>query len=400
LVIHDVEAEASEERVVVYPLTVGIVIRTKALWDELQVVLQGLPVRVLLDHSDIGDLTALREKIDRVRPEAMLVDISGLPEPFDVVIRGIRSTNASPAVIILNTSADAEVILRAVRAGAAEYLYPPFAEPLKAAFERVASERRNVAQTVRRDGRTIGFLSAKGGCGATTVACHTAVELPGLTKGKVLVADLDFEAGMIGFFLKSKSEYTISDAVRNTQRLDQSYWRALVSNGVYSGVEIITAPALSSRPILNPEQLRFVLSFVRTQYDWVVLDLGRSLNPLSIVAIDDIDDLFLVATLEIPALHQAKLIAQKLLDSGYQRDRLHLLLNRAPKRYDITVEELEKMLGVPVYMSLPSDYHSLNESYSDGKLVDHGSSLGKSFVRLARKIANVTETKKRFSIFG
>ena len=383
-----------------YPLTAGVVIRTKELWDELQVVLQGLPVRVLLDHSDVWDLAALREKIDRVRPEVMLLDISGLREPLEEVIRSIRSANTSPAVIILNTSADAEVILRALRAGAAEYLYPPFAEPLKAAFERVGSERRNVAQTVRRGGRTIGFISAKGGCGATTVACHTAAELPGLTKSKVLLADLDFDAGMIGFFLKSKSEYTISDAVRNTQRLDQSYWRGLVSNGVYSGLEIITAPFLSSRPILNPEQLRFVLSFVRTRYDWVVLDLGRSLNPVSTAAIEDIDDLFLVVTLEVPALHQAKLIAQKLLDSGYHTDRLHLLLNRAPKRYDITVEELEKMLGVPVYTSLPSDYHSLNESYSEGKLVDRGSALGKSFVRLATKIANVTETKKKFSLFG
>jgi pilus assembly protein CpaE len=169
---------------------------------------------------------------------------------------------------------------------------------------------------------------------------------------------------------------------------------------VYSGLEIITAPFLSSRPILNPEQLRFVISFVRTQYDWVVLDLGRSLNPVSTAAIEDIDDLFLVATLEVPALHQAKLIAQKLLDSGYRTERLHLLLNRAPKRYDITVEELEKMLGVPVYTSLPSDDHSLNESHSEGKLVDRGSPLGKSFLRLAMKIANVTETKKKFSIFG
>ena len=392
--------ECNKEYALVYPLTAGIVIRTKELWDELQVVLQGLPVRVLLDHSDVWDLAALREKIDRVRPEVMLLDISGLREPLDEVIRSIRSANASPAVIILNTSADAEVILRALRAGAAEYLYPPFAEPLKAAFERIGNERRNATQTVRRGGRTIGFISAKGGCGATTVACHTAAELPGQTKSKVLLADLDFDAGMIGFFLKSKSEYTISDAVRNTQRLDESYWRALVSNGVYSGLEIITAPLLSSRPILNPEQLRFVLSFVRTQYDWVVLDLGRSLNPVSTAAIEDIDDLFLVATLEVPALHQAKLIAQKLLDSGYRADRLHLLLNRAPKRYDVTLEELEKMLGVPVYTSLPSDYLSLNESYSEGKLVSRGSALGKSFVRLATKIADVTETKKKFSLFG
>jgi DNA-binding NarL/FixJ family response regulator len=74
---------------------------------------------VLLDHSDVWDLAALREKIDRVRPEVMLLDISGLREPLEEVIRSIRSANTSPAVIILNTSADAEEILRAMRAGAA-----------------------------------------------------------------------------------------------------------------------------------------------------------------------------------------------------------------------------------------------------------------------------------------
>ena len=264
----------------------------------------------------------------------------------------------------------------------------------------MGNERRSTVESLRRGARIIGFISAKGGCGATTVACHTAVELPRLTNGRVLLADLDFDAGMIGFLLKSKSEYTISDAVRNTQRLDQSYWQALVSNGVRSGLEIITAPVLSSRPSLKPEQLRFVLSFVRTQYDWVLLDLGRSLNPLSTSAAEEIDDLFLVTTLEVPALHQAKLMAQKLLDGGFKKDHLHLLLNRAPKRFEISVEEIEKMLGVPVYTSLPSDYVSLNESYSEGKLVDHASNLGKHFVRLAMKIANVSETKKKFSIFG
>jgi ABC-type phosphate/phosphonate transport system substrate-binding protein len=75
-------------------------------------------------------------------------------------------------------------------------------------------------------------------------------------------------------------------------------------------------------------------------------------------------------------------------------------LNRAPKRYEISMGELEKMLGMPVYTSLPSDYQALNESYSEGKLLDSGSALGKHFTRLAMKIADVTETKKKFSIFG
>lgn len=382
-----------------YPLTAGIVVQTKDLWDELHTNLQELPVRVVLEQSEIGQLSLLLEKIDRMRPEVIFLDISGLREPLEQVIRGIRSTTASPFVLTLNTSAGADVILNAMRSGAAEYLYPPFGEPLRAALERIGNERRNATQSVRRGGHTLGFMSAKGGCGATTIACHTAVELPAQSKGKVLLADLDFDAGMVGFLLKTKSQYSISDAVRNTQRLDESYWKALVSNGI-TGLEIISAPLPASRQALKPEQLRFVLSFVRTQYDWIVLDLGRSLSPSSTPAIEEVDDLFLVTTLEVPALHQAKLIVQKLLESGYGRNRLHLLLNRAPKRFDVTLAELESMLGAPVYTSIPSDYLALNESYSEGKLLSRGSGLGKHFTRLAMSIVGVNDSKKKFSMFG
>ena len=62
-------------------------------------------------------------------------------------------------------------------------------------------------------------------------------------------------------------------------------------------------------------------------------------------ALEEIDEACLVTTLEVPALHQAKQIMQTLLDSGFGKNRIRLILNRAPKRLDITAGELEKMLG-------------------------------------------------------
>ncbi|MBZ5608165.1 MAG: AAA family ATPase [Acidobacteriia bacterium] len=382
-----------------YPLTAGIVIETKELWDALQSSLQDLPVRIVLEQSEVGELSSLLERIERIRPDVIFLDISTLRVPLDQVIRGIRALPGSPAVLAVNRTAEPATILNAMRAGAAEFLFPPMND-LRAALERIGNERKTANQAFRRGGHTVGFISAKGGCGATTIACHTAVELPQRVKGKILLADLDFDAGMVGFLLKSKATYSIADAVRNTQRLDENYWKALVTNGFVPGLEIVTAPGPGARQPLKPEQLRFVLSFLRTQYDWIILDLGRSLNASSVAALDEVDDLFLVTTLEVPALHQAKLIIQKLLDSGYGANRLHLVLNRAPKRFDVTLEELERMLGAPVYATLPDDYQALNESYTEGKLLSPGSTLGKHFSRLAMKIVGAPESKKKFSLFG
>jgi Flp pilus assembly CpaE family ATPase len=48
----------------------------------------------------------------------------------------------------------------------------------------------------------------------------------------VLLADLDLEAGIVRFLMRTKSPYSVMDALNSLQRLDQNYWNALISNGM------------------------------------------------------------------------------------------------------------------------------------------------------------------------
>jgi pilus assembly protein CpaE len=113
------------------------------------------------------------------------------------------------------------------------------------------------------------------------------------------------------------------------------------------------------------------------------------------------DGTYLVTTPEVPALHQTKQVVQILLDAGYSRSHLRLVLNRTSKRIEVTLEELENMLGVPVFATLGNDFDALYEAFSEGRLVADSSALGEDFARLAGKIAGVpAQKKKRFSLFG
>lgn len=372
-----------------YPLSAGIVVHSRGLWEELQASLRDLPIRIVMEQPQIADLDALVNRVERMRPDVVFLELSGGREPLAAVVGRIRTSPSAPAVLVLNQTADSAAILEAMRAGAAEYLYPPIREQARAALERIADARQATHHPLHRGGRNLGFLSAKGGCGATTIACHTAIQLPKVSNSKVLLADLDFETAMAGFLLKTPAKYSVADAAVNTERLDENYWKALVTNGI-PGMEVIAA-APHNRPSLKPEQLRFVLSFARAQYDWVVLDLGRGFNATALAALEEIDKLFLVATLEVPALHHAKLMVERLLNDGYPSERLHLLLNRAPKRFDVTTRELEGMLGAGVYAVVPNDYTPLNECYTEGTMLPAGSDLSQHFSRLARKLAGVPE---------
>ena len=119
-------------------------------------------------------------------------------------------------------------------------------------------------------------------------------------------------------------------------------------------------------------------------------------------ALEETDEVCLVITLEVPALHQCKQIIQTLLDTGYGKSRIRLVLNRTPARPDTTPQELEKVLGHPIFAMLPDDYAALCDSYCEGRMLIPGSSLGRHLSRLAHKIAGTPEekSKHKFSFFG
>jgi len=386
------------------PVTVAMAIQAPELWEQVQASLRGLPARVVLEQRDLRNWTPFLEKLASLRPEVVLVDITQLTEPLYDSIRAIRTASPDSMLMALHGTAEPETILTAVRAGANEFLYPPLEGALRKALERRAADRVRLQDSSRPPGKILGFLSVKGGCGASTIACHLAAELGRISAQRseqALLADLDLESGIVSFLMKVKSSYSVLDAVHNLYRLDASYWKALVTGG-WPGLEIVVAPSgYMPTEAISGEALRKVLSFVRTSYTWTVVDLGCRLNLATVTVLDEIDEIYLVTTLEVPALHQAKQMVQTLMNAGYG-NRLHVVLNRAPQRPDVTTEELERILGLPIDTMLSNDYYALYDAFCKGKLLPPGSHLSKQLSHFAMRLAGVPaeKSKRRFGIFG
>jgi pilus assembly protein CpaE len=339
------------------------------------------------------------EQVGQLKPDTLLLDVNAPPADLGVALRQIKLHAPRTKVIALHASDDPKVILSAMRAGANEFLHLPFDESLPLALERIANSSSGDEAKPPTRGKIIGFLSAKGGCGATTLACHVAGELQSQTGKNVLLADFDLTSGLLGFLMKTPSSYSILDAVKNLSRLDESLWKALIVEN-RPNLSVIPAPASYSRwDQPDDDQLRQVLQFMRTQHDWVVLDLGRSLNSIAMAVLDEIDQLLLVSTLEVVALHGLKTIVHGLFEHG---EKIQLVLNRTPKTMDISTGELEKILGRSLYAALPNDYMGLYQSYSSGNLLNANTRLAQYFGLLASKIAGLppAKAKKKFALFG
>src|ERR1044071_1670089 len=298
-----------------YPIAIGLGIRSNALWSDVTAALRDLPFRVVFDHPDVDDRPALLERIEHTAPDVLLLECTNHIAVLEEIVAAIRATAAAPLVIALHASPELTGVVTALRAGVFEFLYPPIRENLRKALERA---QRVVHR--KPPGKVFGFLSAKGGCGATTVACHAAAAIGkrGERDGKhTLLIDLDLNTGMVRFLMRTSTPYSVLDAASNLQRLDIGYWKGLTSKDA-PGLDVIGAPGeLVSKHQLSRDQVQHVLSFARCYYDWTIVDLGRGLGLLTMSVLDEIDELFLVTTPEIPALHLTKKIIEVLQGSGF-----------------------------------------------------------------------------------
>ena len=346
---------------------------------------------------------AARGEIDLVLLDLSLSDNHGLEG-----LHAIRTHAPSLPVVVLTGFESESLALRAVQSGAQECVVkgtlqgPALAHALRRAIVR----HKTNAQTARLDSRQEGakivsFLGAKGGVGSTTIACHVAMELQRQTKGRVLVMDLDLSGNTIAFLMKVNSPYSVTEVSYDFLYLDESSWDKLKVSGP-GGLDVIQSggPVSQEERYPKAERVRLVLRFLRSLYQWIVVDLGR-LSPFSARVPEDTNRLYLVGTCDALGLNSAKSAVAALVQAGFDRNLLALVLNQAPARSLLSNGELGKSLGAPVEAILPESRKDFERSFQNGRWLGESRKFQSHIAQLAAGIAGVAKDtpapKPRFS---
>jgi pilus assembly protein CpaE len=263
-------------------------------------------------------------------------------------------------------------LMAAMRAGITEYLPKPVTpEALLPVVERM--ERKlgmATAGAEREPGKVLAFFSAKGGSGTTTVATNLAIHLQQLTGKKTLLVDLDLELGEIALLLGVQPRFNLVDLVRNFHRMDAELMASYIEQHS-SGVHLLSAPYTSDKvEAVTGEQIRAILQFLREHYDYVVVDTPKSFSPATLAAFEQADELYVVSTVDLPSLRSIKRTIPLLdrITGGHMKERVRLVINRHDSRAnEITLEEVERTLGMKVFWKLANDYEAVIHSINAGE---------------------------------
>jgi pilus assembly protein CpaE len=126
----------------------------------------------------------------------------------------------------------------------------------------------------------------------------------------------------------------------------------------------------------------------------VLLDTPAVFYRTTLMAVSESDSALLVATSELPSLHQARRAVQLLANLGFDRDRFRVVINRVNRRDGIAPADLEKIFSCPVFASLPNDYFSLHRVVTLGHSLGFDCELGRAVEDLAGRLTGTAKTKR------
>lgn len=311
-----------------------------------------------------GGKSRMREIAEREQPDLMLVDGMCCDTAELAQVEYVTTHHPSVAVVLLCSSHTPEFLINSMRAGVREVLPSPVTAPaLEAAVSRVAAKLAGAPS--RKIGKILAFMPCKGGAGATFLATNLGWQLAE-TKS-VLLIDLNLQFGdALAFVHDGKAPLTLADVAKDIGRLDASLLAASTVN-VAPNYSILAAPEdLAQAMEVKPEHIDAILSLAVTQYDFVLLDVARSLDTIAIKALDRAWRVFPVLQSSLPDLRNAAKLLEAFRSLGYPQEKTELIVNRFDKGGEIGIDQVRRSLGSVRLNTVPNSYREVNASINHG----------------------------------
>ncbi len=318
-----------------------------------------------------------------LQPDILLVHIE---EPLALAFRTLEVLQeAAPLAtpIVISRRSDGETARKAMLAGARGYIVSP---PTSSSLEDVLTTARarhlakpNPADFIEGEdgsqvmrpsqlagGTVITVFGPKGGVGKTTLATNLAIAIRQQTHGSVVLVDVDADFGDVAVIMGMEPERTMRDLLRAFKEGELPPVEQFLSLHP-AGVHVLAArhaEEVGMQP--DPEAIAALLKQLTRKFDFVVVDTPGAFIPQVAAALDEATTVLLVTSADMSSIKDARLAITTLRNSGYNADRLKLIVNHATNANSVSDSDVARTVGYDVFWTLPHD-RAVPESTQSGE---------------------------------
>ncbi|MNU42477.1 Septum site-determining protein MinD [compost metagenome] len=289
--------------------------------------------------------------------QTLLAEIDQLAEVCD----------AGTKVVIIGAANDILLFRELMRRGVSEYLVAPV-QPLQL-ISAIGGLFADPAQPFV--GRSIAFVGARGGAGASAVAHNTAYAMSERIGVNTVIVDYDLPFGTAGLDFNQDPLGGVADALSQPDRLDATLLDRMMVRCT-DKLSLFAAPAtLDADWDIQPDAFEEVTSRIRSTAPFVVLDLPHLWSGWMRKTLISADEVVIVATPDLASLRNAKNMID-LIKQGRPNDAPpRLVLNQVgvPGRPEIPAKDFGAALGIHPSLIIPFDAKVFGSAANNGQMI-------------------------------
>jgi pilus assembly protein CpaE len=336
-----------------------------------------------------GTLDKLTSMASMASPDVLVLDQPSVESGDLERLERLGHLHANLTFILLSQDQTPDFLIKAMRVGVREVLPSPVsAETLLPAMARIAEK----VGDAKVQGKVLAFISCKGGGGATFLATNLGYALATQENKRVALIDLNLQFGDAAMYVTDKKPMaTLADVAQQIHRLDASFLASSMLN-VNHNFSVLAAPEDPTHSSdVKPEHIDAILNLAKRHYDYVILDVGHTLDAVSIDALDQADMIFPVMQVSMPYIRYGKRLLGVFRSLDYRKDKIHLIVNRFEKEGEITLQDMKSAYGTGIYKIIPNHTTAVMASVNQGVPIlkmDKSSPVSKALLLLAKTLAN------------
>lgn len=319
------------------------------------------------------DRFKLMPEADKSEPDLLVYELSEEWHEDLEQIQAYSETFDHTEVFIVSENSDPQVLIHALRVdGVKEFLPAPLDEAaINQALDRFLERQGKKQQkTTGHLGQIISLISSKGGVGTTTIAVNLADSLKRKPNGfTVALMDMNMVFGDIPMFLNISPKHHWGDITRNIDRMDEFYLSNVLTRTA-GGLDVLASPGYLEKQanLPTPQVIITLLELMKKKYDYIVIDLGQSMNDSALQIIKMSNRVEIVTIQTLPCLSNASRVIKSLLENGYtDQANLYLILNRYIKKGIVNLQTVEQGLNQKISLLIPNDYSTTMSAINSGQ---------------------------------
>ena len=347
----------------------------------------------------------VQQVMEENRTDLFIQDLSDDFEKDFCYIESLLSTHSVDEVFVTSSYVGSDLLLKAMRSGAREFLIQPINEQeVTEALERFKRRRYSYNKAGPQDslksGRVINVLGCKGGVGTTTVAVNLAVSMEKmLNKQSIVMLDMNKLWGEIPLFLGLKASHHWGAVTNNIDRLDDMFLTKVLSKHNL-GIQILPSPGhLNGDKPITPEIIERIINLMKKMFDIIIIDSGQSLNETSLKTLSLSDEILMVTLLNLPCLNNTNKLLRSFSGlSQAHMNKMKIVINRYLKKSGISLQDAENAFSKKVFWTIPNDYKTTSSAIDQGKAlteVAYKAPVTKSLQGLADALIKGKESQNR-----